>query len=105
MVRAGLFTLLASALVLLPLSGDSGRSAASRSTGARPAAPETMDTTALPRASVLRAPGADRAGLLRPPLYPLYLKPLRGEKVAAPRGQGAREVVLTFDDGPDLLGT
>jgi peptidoglycan-N-acetylglucosamine deacetylase len=103
MLRAGLSFLLASALVLLPLSGGSGPLSASR-----PArAPQALDETpaSLPRPSVLRAPGADRAGLLRPSLYPLYLKPLRGEKAVAPRSHGAREVVLTFDDGPDLFGT
>ena len=105
MFRAGVFTLLASALVLLPLSGGSGRSSASRRTGARPV-PESVEVPPeLRPASVLRAPGADRAGLLRPSLYPLYLKPLRGEKPVAPRSRGAREVVLTFDDGPDLFGT
>jgi peptidoglycan-N-acetylglucosamine deacetylase len=105
MLRAGLFTLLACALVLLPLPGGSGPLPRSRPPDVRPA-PVTVELPrAQPRGSVLRAPGADRAGLLRPPLYPLYLKPLRGEKAVVPRTHGAREVVLTFDDGPDLLGT
>jgi peptidoglycan/xylan/chitin deacetylase (PgdA/CDA1 family) len=105
MLRAGLFVLLTSALVLLPLSGGSGPLSASRRPDARELRAPVETPASLPRLSVLRAPGADRAGLLRPPLYPLYLKPLRGQKTVAPKTHGAREVVLTFDDGPDLFGT
>ena len=86
MLRAGLFTLLASALVLLPLSGGSGPLVGIAPTGARPLPRGGRGRPRrCARSSVLRAPGADRAGLLRPPLYPLYLKPLRGEKPVAPR--------------------
>ena len=105
MLRAGLSFLLASAVVLLPLTGGSGPLSGARRTGDRELRAPDESLVSLPRTSVLRAPGADRAGLLRPSLYPLYLKPLRGERAVAPRSHGAREVVLTFDDGPDLFGT
>ncbi len=40
------------------------------------------------------------------PDYPLYLRPLPGQAPAPPRvTRGVRELVLTFDDGPDLFGT
>jgi peptidoglycan/xylan/chitin deacetylase (PgdA/CDA1 family) len=39
--------------------------------------------------------------------YPLFLRPLPGEAPAPPprAPRGVRELVLTFDDGPDLFGT
>jgi peptidoglycan/xylan/chitin deacetylase (PgdA/CDA1 family) len=104
MLRVGLFTVLASALVLLPLSGDgNGRLSAARRPAERAARPPSLEVPAAIRRTV--APGAANAGLLRPSLYPLHLKPLRGERVITPRTHGARELVLTFDDGPDLFGT
>jgi peptidoglycan/xylan/chitin deacetylase (PgdA/CDA1 family) len=48
--------------------------------------------------------GARRA---RQPAYPLFLRPLPGEVPPPPprAPRGVRELVLTFDDGPDLFGT
>jgi peptidoglycan-N-acetylglucosamine deacetylase len=38
--------------------------------------------------------------------YPLFLRPLPGQEPSAPPAdRGPRELVLTFDDGPDLFGT
>jgi peptidoglycan-N-acetylglucosamine deacetylase len=43
---------------------------------------------------------------LRRARYPLFLRPLAGqEPVEVATDRGVRELVLTFDDGPDLFGT
>jgi peptidoglycan/xylan/chitin deacetylase (PgdA/CDA1 family) len=71
--------------------------------GARDPSPVRARAAAAPR------PAAE-AAILRPgPRYPTFLQPLPGEPppVVPPADPGPRrrELVLTFDDGPDLFGT
>jgi peptidoglycan/xylan/chitin deacetylase (PgdA/CDA1 family) len=71
-----------------------------------PAPPEPRP----PRGDLAPAPAAHpprtrRASRLAT-AYPVFLRPLRGEPRRPQRPpRNVRELVLTFDDGPDLLGT
>jgi peptidoglycan-N-acetylglucosamine deacetylase len=90
-VRGCVAALAALVSMLLPYAGGGSGSTPSRHlAGAALARLDAPPAAPAPRRS--RAPGADRAGLLRPTLYPRPMARLR-------------ELVLTFDDGPDLAGT
>jgi peptidoglycan/xylan/chitin deacetylase (PgdA/CDA1 family) len=85
-------------LLLVPFrGGSSGRTSPTRRPAPRPPATALEE----PGDSATRATSAAQE-----PAYPLFLHPLPGEapgrRVAAP---AVRDLVLTFDDGPDLLAT
>jgi peptidoglycan/xylan/chitin deacetylase (PgdA/CDA1 family) len=89
-IRGSAAALAALVTVLLPFAGGGSGSAPSRHLAQ--AALARLEVPAAPAPRRPRAPGADHTGLLRPTLYP---------RPAA----RVRELVLTFDDGPDLAGT
>jgi peptidoglycan-N-acetylglucosamine deacetylase len=88
-VRVGLAALAALVSMLLPHAGGGGATPSRQVVEAELA---RLDATPSPARRRPRAPGAEQAGVLRPTLYP---RPVAH----------VRELVLTFDDGPDLEGT
>jgi peptidoglycan/xylan/chitin deacetylase (PgdA/CDA1 family) len=112
-VRLLVSLLLAGGLLVLPVPGGGGSRRSSQRPGARPAAEAASHDAAIEAlgvaAALLAASSADEPGTPWVPPYPRFLKPLVGEAPpAAPPGtltRRVRELVLTFDDGPDLFGT
>jgi peptidoglycan/xylan/chitin deacetylase (PgdA/CDA1 family) len=111
-IRSGCSALCAAVVLVLPYSG--GGTITPRLDF--PAAPERPATLAAPEETAeAPLPPPDepgdpaRADARRPwrPSYPVFLRPLPGDEPdPPPRAAGrVRELVLTFDDGPDLFGT
>jgi peptidoglycan-N-acetylglucosamine deacetylase len=101
-IRAGASALCAAVVLVLPFSGGGtitppSPAAPEPAAEARPLGPE-------PGPEAAEEPARPRRP--RVPDYPLFLRPLPGEEAAPSRQvRGVRELVLTFDDGPDLFGT
>jgi peptidoglycan/xylan/chitin deacetylase (PgdA/CDA1 family) len=87
--------------VLLPIPGGS------KDGDDQPAVAATLPRLDIEVDAIAAAPPVPEKLRRLPPEYPVFLRPLAGEaRHHANKGpRPMRELVLTFDDGPDLMGT